>query len=169
MAASERQGIRKYIEISSLYDIICLYHLISLIYTYYKLQYSFFIMRSEDFLDEAQRQARAKHRQEAMSEVCLKERLGCLGQFKIPGRGNENWMVLYRFVLLWDQESNQMGVQLGVGKNGNAWNINKIKCLKKKEQQTDARKYAMEREQRIKAIRNTNFLDLGEVPRRISF
>ncbi|CAL1147836.1 unnamed protein product [Cladocopium goreaui] len=44
----------------------------------------------EDFLDEAQRQARAKHRQEAMSEVCLKERLGCLGQFKIPGRGNEN-------------------------------------------------------------------------------
>ena len=53
-----------------------------------------------------------------------------------------------------------MGVQLGVGRNGNAWNINKIKCLKKKEQQTDTRKYAMEREQRIKAIRNTNFLDL---------
>lgn len=59
---------------------ICLYHLISLISTYiYNLQYSLFVMRSEDFLDEAQRQARAKHRQEAMSEVCLKERLGMSG------------------------------------------------------------------------------------------
>ena len=73
--AKGSENISRYHEISSLYDMICLYHLISLISTYiYK-----FVMRSEDFLDEAQRQARAKHRQEAMSEVCLKERLGMSG------------------------------------------------------------------------------------------
>ena len=32
----------------------------------------------EDFLDEAQRQAKARHRAEGMSEVCLKEGLGCM-------------------------------------------------------------------------------------------